>query len=347
MPPPAQTMRSTRALVLSAWLAVVSGTNEAFQTGNAHYARGELEEAREAYNECLREQPDRTDCATNLASVLIDLGPQHEAFAEALYRRVLAIDETHADAAFNLALLLQDRKTDEATRECVTLYQLVVAADPQLWDAWSNLASALTELKVPVQAVRASQRAIVLLEQAQQAAGGAPDDAADAMLGKLYFLLAMALVDLTAEQCAEVASSPDSLMVGVDEHGNAEEAGVPLAAVCHENALNAPRHVETKEPNQRRLGRLALRRLNDHSARSCLRLPQASASLGQSAAWAALARAHRARAHRAWFRRHRRCAPRSISDPTSRRRSTCWRRSRARGAAPRARRGCSAPRRSS
>jgi len=158
---------------------------------------------------------------------------------------VLAIDENHADAAFNLALLLQDRKTDEATRECVTLYQLVVAANPQLWDAWSNLASALTELKVPVQAVRASQRAIVLLEQAQQAAGGAPDDAADTMLGKLYFLLAMALVDLTAEQCAEVASNPDTLMVGVDEHGNAEEASVPLAAVCHENALNAPRYVET------------------------------------------------------------------------------------------------------
>ena len=102
-------MASTRALVLSAVLAVASGTNEAFQAGNAHYARGELEEAREAYNECLREQPDRTDCATNLASVLIDLGPQHEAFAEALYRRVLAIEETHADAAFNLALLLQDR----------------------------------------------------------------------------------------------------------------------------------------------------------------------------------------------------------------------------------------------
>ena len=289
-------MASTRALVLSAVLAVASGTNEAFQAGNAHYARGELEEAREAYNECLREQPDRTDCATNLASVLIDLGPQHEAFAEALYRRVLAIEETHADAAFNLALLLQDRKTDEATRECVALYQLVVAAEPQLWDAWSNLASALTELKVPVQAVRASQRAIVLLEQAQQAAGGASDDAADTMLGKLYFLLAMALVDLTAEQCAEVASSPDSLMVGIDEHGNAEEAGVPLAAVCHENALNAPRHVETPMEPWRAteearpagsagwLGRLALRRLTDRSARPCLRLTQASASLDPSAA---------------------------------------------------------------
>merc|ERR1740139_97667 len=251
-------MQSTRALVLSALLAVTSRTNEAFQTGNAHYARGELEEAREAYNECLREQPDRTDCATNLASVLIDLGPQHEAFAEALYRRVLATDETHAaeahtafnlglvDAAFNLAMMLQDRKTDEATREAATLYQRVVAADPQLWDAWSNLASALTELKVPVQAVHASQRAIVLLEQAQQAAGGATDDGADTMLGKLYFLLAMALVDLTAEQCADVASSPEALLVGVDELGGTEQS----TAVCHENALNALRTSLNLRPDE-------------------------------------------------------------------------------------------------
>ena len=167
-------MRARRALALSAVLAVAWGTkaalqagNAAFQTGNAHYARGELEEAREAYHACLREQPERTDCATNLASVLVDLGPQNEALAEALYRRVLAIDENHADAAFNLALLLQDRKTEEATRECVALYQVVVAADPQLPDAWSNLASAYAELRNPVQAVRASQRAIVLLEQAR------------------------------------------------------------------------------------------------------------------------------------------------------------------------------------
>ena len=167
-------MRVRRALALSAVLAVAWGMNAAlqagnaaFQTGNAHYARGELEEAREAYHACLREQPERTDCATNLASVLIDLGPENEALAEALYRRVLAIDENHADAAFNLALLLQDRKTDEATRECVALYQVVVAADPQLPDAWSNLASAYAELRNPVQAVRASQRAIVLYEQAR------------------------------------------------------------------------------------------------------------------------------------------------------------------------------------
>ena len=99
-------MRLRRALALSAVLAVAWGTNAAlqagnaaFQTGNAHYARGELEEARDAYHACLREQPERTDCATNLASVLIDLGPENEALAEALYRRVLAIDENHADAA--------------------------------------------------------------------------------------------------------------------------------------------------------------------------------------------------------------------------------------------------------
>ena len=160
---------------LLAWLAlgVTNASDAALHAGNTYYANGELEEAREAYTQCLKQQPDRTDCTTNLASVLTDLGPQHEAFAETLYRRVLQLEEGHADAAFNLALMLQDRKTDEATREAAMLYQRVVVGDPQQWDAWCNLASALTELKVPVQAIRASQRAIVLLERAQEAGGGA------------------------------------------------------------------------------------------------------------------------------------------------------------------------------
>ena len=102
-------------------------------------------EASEAYNICLKLAPERTDCATNLASVLVDQG--NEALAEGLYRRVLAIDESHADAAFNLGLLLQDRKTDAATREAAKLYQVAVAKEPARWDAWANLAAALSELK--------------------------------------------------------------------------------------------------------------------------------------------------------------------------------------------------------
>ena len=120
--------------------------DEAFLAGNMYYGEGRLDEASEAYNICLKLAPERTDCATNLASVLVDQG--NEALAEGLYRRVLAIDESHADAAFNLGLLLQDRKTDAATREAAKLYQVAVAKEPARWDAWANLAAALKALVV-------------------------------------------------------------------------------------------------------------------------------------------------------------------------------------------------------
>ena len=144
--------------------AASAASDEAFVIGNAHYGRGELDQARDAYSECLENQPERTDCATNLASVLVDLGPQHEAMAETLYRRVLVTEERNADAAFNLALMLQDRKTHDASREAATLYQTVVASEPGRWDAWANLAAVLDNLKVPRQCFRAAQRAIVLVE---------------------------------------------------------------------------------------------------------------------------------------------------------------------------------------
>ena len=35
------------------------------------------------------------------------------------------------------------------------------------------------------------------------------------MLGKLYYLMAMALTELSDEQCTEVATAADSLLVGV------------------------------------------------------------------------------------------------------------------------------------
>eukprot|EP00965_Chrysotila_dentata_P005965 195746-Pleurochrysis_carterae.AAC.2 len=63
-------------------------------------------QARSAYMGCLKHDAGRTDCTTNLASVLVDIGGQ-EALAEQLYRRVLELDPTQIDAAYNLALLLQ------------------------------------------------------------------------------------------------------------------------------------------------------------------------------------------------------------------------------------------------
>ena len=145
---------------------------EDFAAGNSLYGAGDYTGAREAYARCLKLAPARTDCKTNLASVLLDLDPQHEALAETLYRQVLQAQPDHGDAAFNLALILQGRKHEDATAEAAKHYQTAVAADPDRWDAWANLANALAEDGRRGLAIRAYQRAILLIEQMQQAGGG-------------------------------------------------------------------------------------------------------------------------------------------------------------------------------
>ena len=125
--------------------------------GNALYQGGELARAVAAYEACLELDPAEATgpsagadevfvpCVINLASVLVDLGDLPR--AEELYRVALAAEPDNGDAAYNLALLLHDRKTDEATREAAELYQVAVGAEPERWDAWANLAAALQELK--------------------------------------------------------------------------------------------------------------------------------------------------------------------------------------------------------
>ncbi len=171
------TMRGRGGLWFALALAVgaqdgdYADPDTALRMGNRHYARGELEEARAAYAGCLSVAPERTDCTTNLASVLVDMGSLE--VAEQLYRRVLDMDAEHGDAAYNLAMLLQDHKSDESNREAAELYRRALEREPARWDAWANLAGALSDLgEEPVAAVRAFQRAIVLIEQARLLATG-------------------------------------------------------------------------------------------------------------------------------------------------------------------------------
>ncbi|KOO24445.1 hypothetical protein Ctob_002014 [Chrysochromulina tobinii] len=164
---------------------------------------------------------------TNLGSVLIDLGGEdNDARAEELYRMVLAIEPAHSDAAFNLALQLQDRKTNDALREAASLYLEVVAADPKRWDAWANLGTALAEVRDrPLQATRAFQRAILELERMHEASEGEPAEESDdaTYLAELYYNFGIQLSGLSDEQCATYAAEPTSLLMGV-EPGDASSA---------------------------------------------------------------------------------------------------------------------------
>ena len=96
-----------------------------FLLGIRAYTSGDLQQAHDAFTQCLELEATRTDCMTNLASVLVDMG--NDQAAEELYRAVLAVEPDHADAAYNLALMLQDRRNDEAAiSEAVHLYKRVV-----------------------------------------------------------------------------------------------------------------------------------------------------------------------------------------------------------------------------
>ena len=79
-----------------------------FLAGVQHHEAGNVQEAHDAYAKCLELTATRTDCMTNLASVLDDM--DNSQAAEELYRAVLAVEPLHMDATYNLALLLQGKE---------------------------------------------------------------------------------------------------------------------------------------------------------------------------------------------------------------------------------------------
>jgi tetratricopeptide (TPR) repeat protein len=92
------------------------------------------EEARAAYEEALRLDPELADPRVNLGRLLHDAGLRAE--AESQYRQVLAMRE-HALAAYNLGVLLEDTNRD---LEAIKAYARAITADPALAEAHYNLA---------------------------------------------------------------------------------------------------------------------------------------------------------------------------------------------------------------
>ena len=260
-------------------LSIASATSqqptseEAFLRGLKEYSHGALDDARMSFEACLKHDPARTDCMTNLGSVLVDIGGVDDhALAEKLYRTVLEIDPAHSDAAFNLALQLQDRKTDQAAlREAAALYVEVVAADSTRWDAWANLGSALAALNDrPLQATRAFQRGIVELERSHELMSGEPSEDEVrcqggpaivrllaialafrmqsstyesrpqlAYLADMYYKYGTHLAMLSDEQCASYAADSTSLLVGIDSHDGSQKSTSDVGnSICIENAQN-------------------------------------------------------------------------------------------------------------
>lgn len=93
------------------------------------------EEAKDAYERALREDPRHADAHVNLGRMLHEDGAP--AAAETHYRAALDADPDHATAAFNLGVALEDLgRLDHA----IKAYKRALVLDPDCADAHYNLA---------------------------------------------------------------------------------------------------------------------------------------------------------------------------------------------------------------
>lgn len=243
---------AVRSTLLTACIQGQPVANDYFLSGISAYQAGDLQKAHDHFSQCLELDAKRTDCMTNLASVLVDLGKEQE--AEELYLAVLSVEPEQLDAAYNLALMLQDRRDEpDSIRRACALYTQVVKNDPTRWDAWANLAAAASESTGldPLLPPHAYQRAIVEMERAHEASPGSePPPHEVEILSKLYYGYGIQLGQLSATQCQEFAEDKQSLLIGVGADGRADDGSkITDNSVCQENAQNALRTAMDLDPN--------------------------------------------------------------------------------------------------
>ena len=249
--------------------------NHHLQEGKNALSTGDLATAIQHYESCLSFDSNERYCNINLASTLIDMNEieQDESIKEerttraiSTLRHVLKSFPRDADAAFNLALILQDTsKSVEITREAAKLYQIAVeASEEDRWDAYANMAAAkqeLGEFMGNYGARRSYERAIVLLEGMKQEYSKYIDmmvndedaetrefdeekfneaqeqvNALNQYLSKLYYGYGSILSELTGSDCLELMKE-ESLLIDVQDGVDEKSSKV----VCESNAVNALR----------------------------------------------------------------------------------------------------------
>ncbi|KAL3767575.1 hypothetical protein ACHAWU_000238 [Discostella pseudostelligera] len=250
------------------------------QKGNNALATGDISTAIQSYETCLSLDSNHRYCNINLASALVDANESDDdesikkermSKAISLLRHVLTLYPKDGDAAFNLALLLQDTSnSEETTRESAKLYQIAVEAmdmnpeEEDNWDALANMAAAKQELREfsgPYGARRSYERAIVLLEGTVQEYNTYIDqminrddsekveydhegyqhaqnqvNSINAYLSKLYYGYGTILSELSPSECLELMTEESLLM---DTKDGIDEASAKI--VCETNAVNAMR----------------------------------------------------------------------------------------------------------
>lgn len=252
-----------------------SKINHRLQEGNNALSTGDLATAIQHYESCLSFDSNERYCNINLATTLTDMNEieQDESIKEerttraiSTLRHVLKSFPRDADAAFNLALILQDTsKSVEITREAAKLYQIAVeAVEEDRWDAYANMAAAkqeLGEFSGRYGARRSYERAIVLLEGMKQEHEQYIDmmvnyedaetrefdeekfneaqeqvNALNQYISKLYYGYGSVLSELTGSDCLALMKE-ESLLIDVQDGVDEKSSKV----VCDSNAVNALR----------------------------------------------------------------------------------------------------------
>jgi tetratricopeptide (TPR) repeat protein len=256
--------------------------------GNTALASGDFPTAITHYQSCLDLDPDHRYCLINYASALVDsIDPDDASEDIKLERTLKAIDmlrqvlKSHpddGDAAFNLAVLLQDTsRSEETTREAAQLYQISVEASIQTgeerWDAWANLASAQQELGIFIGQYGAHasyEHSIVYLEKIANEHQSYIDQMLHSpnaekmewneeeyqevsaelshmnhLLSKLYYGLGTILSELSPKDCMYMMNQDTLLINAVDGQDDEDQA----KRICESNAVNALRMAVDLNPD--------------------------------------------------------------------------------------------------
>jgi serine/threonine protein kinase/tetratricopeptide (TPR) repeat protein len=144
------------------------------------YDHRRYDEAVVEYRQAIELTPDNSALYLNLGAVYSDMGDKHYAEAEQMLRKSIALEPTYPAYANLGHLYLQEQKFAEAAAATEKALQL----NDKDYVVWGNLATAYEGLKDEAKEARATDRQIVLLEQA---ALDTPRDATvQSILGLLY-----------------------------------------------------------------------------------------------------------------------------------------------------------------
>jgi protein O-mannosyl-transferase len=108
--------------------------------GMSHFARGQLDQAMDYYQQSLRIQPKNAQTLNNVGAVLMAQGKPE---ATNWYCKALAVDPANVEALYNLGTAMA---AQERCAEAINYFEAALKSDPDHLEAHNNLGNALVEV---------------------------------------------------------------------------------------------------------------------------------------------------------------------------------------------------------